>query len=183
MKLDSICPSVQKSLKDKNSWAKLPQFLSSPAPSAQSLWVLIRSEFLSFAKTFESSQSLRQHNPEDSIRSVASFAFCTTAMCTEQMAASRIFTATRRGIACWCSVLTLWRSESCWWRIRASSVGNCHRHSRQTILFQSVTLPSSLPVLSEPPSSAVVSSEHTTLGCDSRWQVNVFYIQNSGMGT
>lgn len=40
------------------------------------------------------------------------------------------------------TVVTLCRSESCWWRIRASLLGNCLRHSRQAIFFQSVSLSS-----------------------------------------
>lgn len=81
------------------------------------------------------------------LRSAASSAFCTSAM-------NRWQPTDYPQLACWCSVLTLWRSESCWWRIRASLVGNCRRHSRQTIFFQSVMFPSSSPVLSEPPTSA-----------------------------
>ncbi len=39
-------------------------------------------------------------------------------------------------------LITLCRSESCWWRFRASLLGNCRRHSRQAIFFQSVSLSS-----------------------------------------
>lgn len=82
--------------------------------------------------------------------------------------------------ACWFTVLTLWRSESCWWRIRASFVGNCRRHSRQTIFFQSVIFPSSSTVLSEPPSSGSLSPlwAATTplwdMKTDNRWSVGGF---------
>lgn len=66
--------------------------------------------------------------------------------------------------------LTLWRSESCWWRSRASLVGNCRRHSRQTILVQSVVLPCSSAALSELLSSGSLSplKEATRL----LWNVN-----------
>lgn len=65
--------------------------------------------------------------------------------------------ATGRLNACCFPILTLWRSESCWWRSRASLVGNCRRHSRQTIFFQSVIFPSWSVALSEILSSGSLS--------------------------
>lgn len=57
-----------------------------------------------------------------------------------------------------CNV-TLWRSESCWCRIRLSLLGNCLLHSKHANFFQSVSLSwlISPPSGSAPPSSGSLS--------------------------
>lgn len=50
------------------------------------------------------------------------------------------FFVTIRGTMITVCSFTLWRSESCWCRIRASLFGNCLLHSKQANLDQSVIL-------------------------------------------